>query len=292
MVKVTTAARLLTRHFGNVAQTTASMLLPTKTGLELAARGRTTQADIHLPIPSVFLADLFPEEPPNSAATVKMMVGTALNGAPNVLEQFILCALVRKVQPKVILEVGTFKGATTWHIHENAPPDAIIYTIELPDDEVPAIVSDVDLASIKTRPFLPTSGRVRQILVNTMEWSGALEPGGGPQPKVQFAFIDADHRYEGVRNDTEKVMPLLDENACVCWHDALESGYGYGVARYLTELVGQGWKVFRLRSVNEVSSLAIWMSDSLLKWLKVPPPRSDGALLSRYYSGVDWYNRL
>ena len=63
------------------------------------------------------------------------MVGTALNGAPNVLEQFILCALVREVQPKVILEVGTFKGATTWHIHENAPPDAVIYTIDLPDDD-------------------------------------------------------------------------------------------------------------------------------------------------------------
>ena len=48
---------------------------------------------------------------------------------------------------------------------------------------------------------------------------------------MQFAFIDADHRYEAVRNDTEKVKPLLDEHACVCWHDALESGYGYGVAR-------------------------------------------------------------
>ena len=42
---------------------------------------------------------------------------------------------------------------------------------------------------------------------------------------------DKPGELEAVRNDTEKVKPLLDEHACVCWHDALESGYGYGVAR-------------------------------------------------------------
>jgi predicted O-methyltransferase YrrM len=291
MVRVTTAARLLKRHFGDVGQVTASMLLPTKTGLELAARGRTTKADVHLPVPSVFLADLFPGEARESAVTVKMMAGTALNGAPNVLDQFILSALVKRVQPQVILEVGTFKGSTTWLLLENAPSDAVIYTIDLPDDEIPVTVSDIRLASIKARPFLPTSGRVRQILANTMKWDGTLDPRAASQPKVQFAFIDADHRYEGVRSDTEKVLPLLDESACVCWHDVIVSGFDYGVGRYLTELVREGWKIFRLRSIDEVSGLAIWMSDSLLAQLKVPAPRREGTLLSRWYSGVDWYRQ-
>jgi hypothetical protein len=58
---------------------------------------------------------------------------------------------------------------------------------------------------------------------------------------------------------------------------------------YLLELRKKGWKIFRLRSIHEISSIAIWMSEPMLERLKVPAPQS-GALLSRYYSGVDWYN--
>ena len=106
------------------------MLLPRKTSLELAARCRVTSLDIHLPIPSIFLAEMFPEQPPDDSNAIKLMPGTALNGAPNIVEQFILCALVKKIQPQTILEIGTFKGGTTWHLYQNAPQDATIYTID------------------------------------------------------------------------------------------------------------------------------------------------------------------
>jgi hypothetical protein len=33
--------------------------------------------------PTVFLADMFPEWPPDPANAIKLMPGTALNGAPN-----------------------------------------------------------------------------------------------------------------------------------------------------------------------------------------------------------------
>ena len=106
------------------------MLSPTRTALEIAARCRVTELDIHLPIPSIFLSDMFPEQPPDPANAITLMPGTALNGAPNILEQFILCALVKKIQPQTILEIGTFKGGTTWHLYQNAPHDATIYTMK------------------------------------------------------------------------------------------------------------------------------------------------------------------
>jgi len=268
------------RHCRNAAQATAGMLLPRKTALELAARCRVTNLDIHLPIPSIFLADMFPEQPPDPANAIKLMPGTALNGAPNIFEQFILCALVKKIQPQTILEIGTFKGGTTWHLYQNAPQDATIYTIDLPDDEVPGDVTDLQLAANKRRPFLPSSNRVRQILIDSKKWDGGLDR------KVQFAFIDADHSYEGIRNDTEKTLPLLDSYACICWHDALENDFGYGTMPYLLELRKKGWKIFRLRSSHEISSIAIWMTEPMLERLKVPEPRS-GAFLFRYYVGMD-----
>ena len=268
------------RHCRNAAQAAAGMLLPSKTALELAVRCRVTNLDIHLPIPSVFLADMFPEQPPDPANAIKLMPGTALNGAPNIFEQFILCALVKKIQPQTILEIGTFKGGTTWHLYQNAPQDATIYTIDLPDDEVPGDVTDLQLAANKRRPFLPSSDRVRQILIDSKKWDGGLDR------KVQFAFIDADHSYEGIRNDTEKTLPLLDSYACICWHDALENDFGYGTMPYLLELRKKGWKIFRLRSSHEISSIAIWMTEPMLERLKVPEPRS-GAFLFRYYVGMD-----
>jgi hypothetical protein len=160
MTRLRTNARVLMRHGRNVAQTVAGMLLPTKAALELAVRCRITNLDIHLPIPSIFLADMFPEQPPDPANAIALMPGTALSGAPNIFEQFILCALVKKIQPRAILEIGTFKGGTTWHLYHNAPPDATIYTLDLPDDEVPGDITDIQLAANRKRPFLPSSVRV------------------------------------------------------------------------------------------------------------------------------------
>jgi predicted O-methyltransferase YrrM len=266
------------RHYRNLAGVTASMLLPTRTAVELGVRCRMTYHDIHFGIPSLFLRDLFPKMPTDPDSAVKLMPGTALDGGPNIVEQFILCALVKKIQPKTILEIGTFRGGTTWHFYDNAPPDTVIYTLDLPDDEVPGDVSNVDLAAEKNRPFLPKSERVRQILINSKKWDGVLDR------KVQLAFIDADHSYQGVRNDTEKALVSLDSCACICWHDSLEGDFGYGTMPYLLELAEKGWKIFRLRGMHEISGVTIWMSDEMRQKLKIPEPNS-GAFLFRDYVG-------
>jgi hypothetical protein len=86
----------------NVAQTAAGMLCRQKAALEPVVRCRVTNLDIHLPIPSVFLADRFPEQPADPANIITLIPGTALNGAPNIFEQFILCALVKKIPPHTI----------------------------------------------------------------------------------------------------------------------------------------------------------------------------------------------
>jgi Methyltransferase domain len=270
--------RSVARHYRNFAQLTAEMLFPTRASLELGVRGKMSQRDMHLEIPSLHLRDMFPLSNPPATEPIKLLPGTALDGGPNIYEQFILCALVQKVKPKTVLEIGTFRGGTTWHIYENAPPDTVIYTLDLPDNEVPGDVTNLDLAANKARPFLPSSDRIHQILVNSQDWKPALER------KVQFAFIDADHSYKGIRNDTEKALTTLDDYACIAWHDSLESDYGYGTLKYLLELTRQGWKIFRIRSMHEISGITMWMSDTMLKQLNVPEPRF-GPYMFRDYVG-------
>jgi hypothetical protein len=147
-----------------------------------------------------------------------------------------------------------------------------------PDDERPVSPSQSHYATVKVRPFLPKSERVRQILVNSKKWDGILDR------KVQFAFIDADHSYEGIRNDTEKTLPNLDTSACICWHDSLESDFGFGTMQYLLELAEKGWKIFRIRGMHEISSLTIFMTDELREKLKIPEPQT-GDYLFRDYVG-------
>ena len=139
-------------------------------------------------------------------------------------------------------------------------------------------MTDQHLAANKNRPFLPKSDRVRQILINRKKWDGVLDR------KVQFAFIDADHSYQGVRNDTEKTLVSLDSCACICWHDSLEDDFGYGTMSYSRELVGEGLKIFRLRGSHEISSLSIFMTDEMRVKFNVPEPHS-GAYLFRDYVG-------
>jgi Methyltransferase domain len=270
--------KTVARHYRNLAQVTSNMLLPTRTAIELGVRCRMTYQDIHFPIPSLYLREMFPRIPIDPASAVKLMPGTALDGGPNIIEQFILCALVKKIKPATILEIGTFRGGTTWHFYDNAPADTVIYTLDLPDDECPANICSSGYATIKSRPFVPKSDRVRQILIDSRKWEGFLDR------KVQLAFIDADHSYQGIRNDTEKALVSLDRAACICWHDSLEGDFGFGTMPYLLELAKKGWKIFRLRGMHEISSLTIFMTDELRERLEIPEPHS-GAYLFRDYVG-------
>ena len=50
---------------------------------------------------------------------------------------------------------------------------------------------------------------------------------------MNLAFIDGSQSYEYVKNDTEKVLPLMAPGGVVLWHD-----YDFrwpGVCRYLNE---------------------------------------------------------
>jgi hypothetical protein len=131
------------------------MLLPSKTAIELGVRCAMAYRDIHFAILSIYLRKLFPVAPIDPASAVKLMPGTALDGGPDIIEHFILCSLVKMIRPSTILELRTFRGGTTGHFYDNAPDDAVIYTLDLPDDERPVSSWNADYATVKVRPFLP-----------------------------------------------------------------------------------------------------------------------------------------
>ncbi|MDX1763369.1 MAG: class I SAM-dependent methyltransferase [bacterium] len=127
-----------------------------------------------------------------------------------------VCALA----PKRVLEVGTARGGTLYLWTQAARDDAIIVSVDLPGGEFggaypPCRVpfyrlfarASQDLHLLRADSHDPaTLGEVRDLF--------ASEP-------IDFAFIDGDHTYVGVKSDFETYGPLVRPGGLIAFHDIL-----------------------------------------------------------------------
>ena len=167
--------------------------------------------------------------------------GSWADGCTAPLERFLMAQLLRYFQPGLIVEVGTYRGSTTKLLLDNCRRDARIFTIDLlPGTEAGEVQAASDDRLIRHRVIgeeyllSENKAQVEQVLGNTFDeatWSQIPEG-------VEFAFVDASHSYEAVRNDTERLWPRLSPNAVVLWHDYTENVTAErGVGKYLRELM-------------------------------------------------------
>src|SRR5438046_9032521 len=128
-------------------------------------------------------------------------------------EALALSAIVRFTHPKRVLEIGTFDGNTTLNLAANAPPDAVITTVDLPPNWTGALTYPVpDLLDNFTGPasaaaqFRDTAyaNKIRQVYGDSaaIAWTGL----GGP---FDLIFIDGSHSYDYVKSDTRHAFGSL-----------------------------------------------------------------------------------
>ena len=142
-----------------------------------------------------------------------------------------LVEFVRKRRPRVVLEIGTWTGGTLWAWCRCAAPDALIISVDLPKGVGEEAVTKrlagyalpgQSLQLLRMDSHDPaTLSKLRQLL-------------DGRQ--IDFAFIDGDHSYEGVRADFEMYGPLVD--GYVAFHDVAPQDWepGVEVDRFWKEL--------------------------------------------------------
>lgn len=171
---------------------------------------------------------------------IKLHAQIAGPGMGSVAELAGLSAIVAARQPALILEFGTHRGFSTWHLLANAGPDAKILTIDLPAGMVVQGSTDVGLQGPSERPFLPRNERIQLIEMDSRQWVPKTSV------PVDMCFIDAGHSYECVKNDTNKALQVMAPGGVMVWHDAAWRRDGYGVNRYLRELVAEGRPVNHL----------------------------------------------
>lgn len=186
-------------------------------------------------IPRMQLTDVFPEI---RSAEVRLLRAFDRNpyGSASVLETVTLAAIVRHIDARQVLEIGTLDGNTTLALAANTADDAVITTVDLPADwggnmhlNVPPRFLDAanpGRVGWQARDSA-LAGKVRQILCDsaTLDW-GTL---GGP---FDMILIDGCHYYSYVKSDTANAVRQLAPNGIIVWH-------GYGMIEDVSRAVDE-----------------------------------------------------
>jgi predicted O-methyltransferase YrrM len=144
-------------------------------------------------------------------------------------ETQMLAALVAKLKPRTVFEIGTYNGFTTLHFAYNTPEDATIYTLDLPPDyDITSkkekaqysyddlLVVELSKQNINNRLFKKdTQGKkVKELFGDSLKFD--FSPYYG---KIDLIFIDGNHSYSFVKSDTENAFKMLSPKGVILWHD-------------------------------------------------------------------------
>jgi hypothetical protein len=136
-----------------------------------------------------------------------------------------LCLIAKHLQATRILEIGTLYGRTSLNLAMNTAADAKIWTVDLGADDtgIGKMQADVGM-KFRNTPF---AGKITQIIHD----SRTLDL--RPFCPLDFVFIDGDHRYQTVKQDTLKCLPAIRRGGVLAWHDY---GLSEDVTAWLDEL--------------------------------------------------------
>ena len=181
-----------------------------------------------------------PEDPVAALDFIDAFAYGGITAAPIQVRSEILglLELLDADRPRAVLELGTFHGGTLFLFSRVAAEDAVLVTVDLPSGlfggGYPRSWAHF------FRGFARDRQRIHLVRGDTRSRDtktriAALVCGKG---KVDFLFIDADHRYEGVRADYEEYAPFVREGGLIAFHDIVpgdETLVG-GVPRFWNEL--------------------------------------------------------
>lgn len=123
----------------------------------------------------------------------------------------LLMKLAAQIDDCSYFEIGTWRGESVVNVAEVAKDCT---TLNLPDDAMHAIGMSKEYIS-QTAYFSKGKPNITHIRGNSANFDFA-----GLNKKYDLIFIDGDHHYEMVKNDTQKVFAnLVHDDSVVVWHD-------------------------------------------------------------------------
>ena len=144
-------------------------------------------------------------------------------------ELCVLQSLVKFLQCKKILEVGTYDGNTALNFALNLPEDGKVVTLDLPAaQEKPKLALSVRRSNANPSQVIgrqlknsPAASKVELVREDTalLDWQRLPGP-------FDLIFIDGCHDNQYVKNDTQKAKTVLKKGGVLVWHDYNLDGVG------------------------------------------------------------------
>lgn len=146
------------------------------------------------------------------------------------LERAELYRLVRRHRPRVIVEIGSYLGASALAMAEALPEDGRVYCIDTWQNDGMSEGGRDTYAEFCRR----TADR-GQVIEPVRGWSTEIAPALLARlDRIDLLFIDGDHSYDGVAADWRTFGPALAPGGVVAFHDI---GWAEGVRRLVAEEV-------------------------------------------------------
>ena len=179
----------------------------------------------------LYPTDLFP-----GLERVSMPMGAVHeeSGHTNQVDLLYVAAIARHRGCRRMFEFGTYQGRTTYHL-TLASESPQVFTLNLPPGDDPSVARFLG-------SWFKGTDRER-FITQILEDSRTFDP-VPYERQMDLVFVDADHSYEAVQNDTEKALRMLAPGGIILWHDF--AAKTPGVVRYLKEF-SQQRPVFRLK---------------------------------------------
>lgn len=127
---------------------------------------------------------------------------------------------VCRLAPKTVLEIGTARGGTLYLWTQAAAADAIIVSVDLPGGKFGGAYPDCRIPFYQA--FARASQRVHLLRCDSHDTETYEEVRRLFEKRpVDFAFIDGDHTYAGVKADFQLYGPLVRPGGLIAFHDIL-----------------------------------------------------------------------
>jgi predicted O-methyltransferase YrrM len=154
---------------------------------------------------TALLTDLIP----NYNVTVEPF--SALDGGSTPIDLSLLKGLASSIKECNYFEIGTWRGESVANVASVAKE---CVTLNLPDEELLRMGMDKQYVA-SHRLFSKNLKNVTHVQANSQTFDFSKY-----YSKFDLIFIDGDHHYESVKNDTANAFKLLkDENSIIVWHD-------------------------------------------------------------------------
>ena len=138
----------------------------------------------------------------------------------NPIEIEELYKTVIELSPTRVLEIGTARGGSLYLWTQAATEDATIVSIDLPEGEFGGAYPICRIPFYKT---FSQPGQTLHLIRGNSHEAQTIEKVGilFDNHPIDFAFIDGDHTYEGVKADFLNYGPLIREGGIIGFHDIL-----------------------------------------------------------------------